>query len=121
MSNMCEACLIEREDSSYLESLHVGILTARKSMTKKRTPMNWRCIIAFLLFFSPSTISQDLKSGNSPRESLLLDFGWKFHLGDAASTEGDFLFGQEASFAKAGEVSPAALPDRSEERRVGKS
>lgn len=45
------------------------------------------------------------------RETLLLDFGWKFHLGDAASTEGDFGYGKQASFAKAGAGSGAARPD----------
>ncbi|HYS53068.1 MAG TPA: beta-galactosidase GalA [Thermoanaerobaculia bacterium] len=41
------------------------------------------------------------------REALLLDFGWKFHFGDAASPADDFGFGSDhAAYAKAG-VAPA--------------
>ncbi len=45
------------------------------------------------------------------RENLLLDFGWRFHLGDATSAEGDFGFGLEAAFAKAGAAGGAARFD----------
>lgn len=44
------------------------------------------------------------------RERLLLDTGWKFHLGDAASIEGDFGYGQALLYAKAGESGGAADP-----------
>ena len=43
----------------------------------------------------------------SPRERLLLDFGWRFHLGNAADAAKDFGFGaptREGTFAKAGEL-----------------
>ena len=46
----------------------------------------------------------------SPREQLLLDFGWKFALGDAASAEGDFGYGRDLLFAKAGESGGAVAP-----------
>ncbi|HLX13295.1 MAG TPA: hypothetical protein VKS81_10830, partial [Bacteroidota bacterium] len=45
------------------------------------------------------------------RKQLLFDYGWKFHLGDASSPEGDFGYGIEASFAKAGEASGPAKVD----------
>ncbi len=47
-----------------------------------------------------------------PREKLLLDFGWRFHLGHACDPAKDFGFGVEQNtFAKAGaNVSTAALP-----------
>jgi beta-galactosidase len=47
----------------------------------------------------------------SPRELLRLDTGWKFHLGDAASIEGDFGYGQALLYAKAGEAGGAVAPD----------
>ncbi len=43
----------------------------------------------------------------TPREELLLDPGWKFHLGDAASVEGDFDYGKPLLYAKAGEAGGA--------------
>jgi beta-galactosidase len=47
----------------------------------------------------------------SMRERLLLDFNWRFHLGDACDPTKDFGFGKiarEAVFAKAGRVGSAA-------------
>lgn len=63
----------------------------------------------FMMIFI--ALSQDSPSIKTAREQLLLDFGWKFHLGDAALAEGDFGYGKDASFAKAGEASGAARPD----------
>ncbi len=45
------------------------------------------------------------------REQLLLDPGWKFHLGDASDPKGDFDYGLGASFAKAGEAVGAVNPN----------
>ena len=45
------------------------------------------------------------------RKELLLDFGWKFHLGDAADPSKDFGYGTGSAFAKAGEAVGAARPD----------
>jgi len=42
-------------------------------------------------------------AAGSPRERLLLDFGWKFALGHAADAEKDFGFGQGNEFAKTGQ------------------
>ncbi len=47
------------------------------------------------------------------RKTFLLDYNWKFHLGDAASVQGDFGFGSEETFAKAGESSGPAKGDSS--------
>lgn len=41
------------------------------------------------------------------RKKLLMDFDWKFHLGNAASIEEDFNYGIEAIFAKAGSATGA--------------
>ena len=44
-----------------------------------------------------------------PRERLLLDFGWRFHLGHADDPAKDFGWGAESNtFAKSGETVPAA-------------
>jgi beta-galactosidase len=43
---------------------------------------------------------------HSPRQRLLLDFGWRFHLGDANDAMKDFRYGaptREGTFAKAGQ------------------
>ena len=40
---------------------------------------------------------------NMGREKLLLDYGWKFSRGNSASIDGDFGYGTEEVFAKAGE------------------
>lgn len=50
----------------------------------------------------------------SPRQRLLLDFDWRFHLGNAADQARDFGFGaprREGTFAKASYVSAAGEPD----------
>ena len=74
--------------------------------------------LLFLSFLLPS-YSQTVKpvavsEQNNPRpvrEKLLLDFGWKFHLGDAADPKADFDFGIGTLFAKAGESHGAVHPD----------
>jgi len=46
------------------------------------------------------------KNSSSPRERLLLDFGWRFHLGHATDPEKDFGYGapaRELTFAKCGD------------------
>jgi beta-galactosidase len=48
------------------------------------------------------------------RERLLLDFGWRFHLGNADVAEKDFGWGarlQESAFSKTGVFLPVAGPD----------
>jgi beta-galactosidase len=53
----------------------------------------------------PTPEEKDLSS--SPRERLLLDFGWRFHLGNADDPAKDFGFGAtevEATFAKSGDL-----------------
>lgn len=59
---------------------------------------------------SPDTSKRDeqaAQAGASIRERLLLDFGWRFHLGNAGDPAKDFGFGRtriEAAFAKSGEL-----------------
>ena len=46
---------------------------------------------------------------SSPRERLLLDFGWRFHLGHASDPQSDFGYGarrRESAFAKSGNFLP---------------
>jgi beta-galactosidase len=48
----------------------------------------------------------------SPRERLLLDFGWRFKLGDADDAAKDFGYGvlaRERTFAKSGSIVAAGL------------
>ncbi|HEY9165729.1 MAG TPA: beta-galactosidase GalA [Candidatus Kryptonia bacterium] len=53
-------------------------------------------------------------TARTPREKLLLDPGWKFHLGNAADLEKDFGFGMTATFSKAGWASGPARPEFSD-------
>src|SRR5690349_23050609 len=45
------------------------------------------------------------------RERLLLDFGWRFHLGHADDPAQDFGFGRRSEFAKFGELFRPSRPD----------
>jgi beta-galactosidase len=52
---------------------------------------------------------QNAPTNASPRERLLLDFGWRFHFGHADDPAKDFGFGalnREATFAKSGSFPP---------------
>src|SRR5437773_10128618 len=71
--------------------------------------MNRRILIFYRTL--PLLALAALQAHSSSREQLLLDFGWKFSLGDASSPHGDFGYGLEASFAKAGEAPAAASPE----------
>jgi beta-galactosidase len=54
---------------------------------------------------STPSAPQDVTIEVSPRERLLMDFGWKFHLGHANDPAKDFGFGaqsRESTFAKSG-------------------
>jgi beta-galactosidase len=54
---------------------------------------------------SPSSGQQPEPQAPSLRERLLLDFGWRFHLGHASDPSQDFGFGaieEELTFAKSG-------------------
>ncbi len=50
---------------------------------------------------------------NAPvvRQKLLMDYGWKFHLGNSADPKEDFGYGIAESFSKAGVASGPARPD----------
>jgi beta-galactosidase len=56
---------------------------------------------------SLSSHNKELDEQVSSRECLLLDFGWRFHLGNANDAAKDFSYGApavEATFAKAGQI-----------------
>src|SRR5690348_4997275 len=68
------------------------------------------------------TSTEGLRSFDSPRQSaessqmssrerLLLDFGWRFHLGHADDPAQDFVFGRRSEFAKSGELFRPSRPD----------
>jgi beta-galactosidase len=56
-----------------------------------------------------STASRDLSISGAGRERLLLDFGWRFHFGDANDPAKDFGFGsgRTGNFQKTGNFLPA--------------
>jgi beta-galactosidase len=58
----------------------------------------------FLLLSGSCSHHRNYNTNSCYREKLSLDQGWKFHLGDASSVEGDFGFGKGMLFAKAGEA-----------------
>ena len=62
---------------------------------------------------APGDASAAPETPDMLRETLLLDFGWRFHLGHACDPAQDFGFGKDLrTFAKAGEnVATAADPD----------
>ena len=63
---------------------------------------------------SPSAPTQPAAAaaGGGGRERLLLDFGWRFHLGHANDPAQDFGFGNGGgTFAKSGNIIPAGRPN----------
>lgn len=67
-----------------------------------------RVFLIVALFLSCSAFA----SGEGPvREKLLMDRGWRFHLGNSGGVEGDFSFGTGTPFAKAGEAVGAVRSD----------
>ncbi len=74
------------------------------------------CSVFFLIFVlftvqATETIAFQNNIKSSPREKLLMDFGWKFHLGNASNPKDDFGYGTEAIFAKAGDGAGAMRPE----------
>src|SRR5208337_2374308 len=57
----------------------------------------------------PATARRDFSISGAGRERLLLDFGWRFHLGDANDPAKDFGFGSSGTgnFQKTGNFLPA--------------
>ena len=49
--------------------------------------------------------------GVSPRERLLLDFGWRFHLGNADDPSLDFGYGRDQEYQKTGDFFFPSRPD----------
>ncbi|MCL5004957.1 MAG: DUF4982 domain-containing protein [Acidobacteria bacterium] len=47
----------------------------------------------------------------SPRQRALLDFGWRFHLGNADDPSQDFDFGRDREFQKTGDFFKPSRPD----------
>jgi len=52
----------------------------------------------------PVAHASDAAGAASQRERLLMDFGWRFHLGNANDPEKDFGYGDESEFAKTDEL-----------------
>ena len=83
-------------------------------------------IFLFFIFWAALSGSPSQKSGTAKKaqpqrkpdgaeaqvqKKWLLDPDWKFHLGDASSPSGDFGYGQDLIFARAGEAGGAIKPD----------
>lgn len=65
---------------------------------------------ASMLAAAPARTTVPALASPSPRQRILLNDGWRFHLGHAADVERDFGFGRDQrTFAKAGVTSPATL------------
>lgn len=62
----------------------------------------------FLLLTTIFLTTAFSQSKGPAREKLLLDFGWKFHFGNAANPEKDFNYGIDEVFAKTGDGVDAA-------------
>jgi beta-galactosidase len=72
------------------------------------------CLLSISLSLTQNIGASDVVGQNLPhafREQLLLDSGWKFHLGDASDPKNDFEYGIQATFAKAGETAGAIHPN----------
>ena len=52
--------------------------------------------------------ANETEQGNAHRERLLLDSGWRFHLGHANDPTKDFSFGRSGTFSKTGNFKPPA-------------
>ena len=74
--------------------------SAKKATTSHRRP-------------AKADVPAPMKPETLVREKLLLDFGWKFHLGHASDPASDFDFGaNQRTYAKAGQgVTSCAAPD----------
>jgi beta-galactosidase len=60
---------------------------------------------------APGATAAPSASAMSGRERLLMDFGWRFHLGNADDGAQDFDYGKGLAFAKTGQLFAASLPD----------
>lgn len=71
--------------------------------------MFWlRVVLVLLIALPPLSANAAPASG---RDRKLLDFGWRFRLGNAADPTQDFGYESGNEFAKAGQASGAAAPD----------
>ena len=61
-------------------------------------------ILPFLVLFGSCYRKANNDTTSCNRVNLSFDRGWKFHLGDASSPEGDFGYGTGMLFGKAGEA-----------------
>jgi beta-galactosidase len=73
-------------------------------------------MIMLIVTLTQSAVAVGARGNEGPstglaREMLLLDVGWKFHLGDAAAPEHDFDYGTGEAFAKAGAAVGAVQPE----------
>lgn len=91
------------------ELLKTGLAASATAATTKAAPvsrmMNSLASTDLVEKTSPVGSQKTLSEGFSPRERLLMDFGWRFHLGHASDPSQDFGLGArsgEATFAKTG-------------------
>jgi beta-galactosidase len=74
--------------------------------------MNKRLYLQFFLLSATIFLTTAFSQSKGPsREKSLLDFGWRFHFGNAANPEEDFNYGIDEVFAKTGDGVDAAKID----------
>jgi beta-galactosidase len=92
------------------ELLKASLVASATPKTLKGLPMAEKAAAAKAKSSGAASSVQQASSAEmllSPRERLLLDFGWRFHLGNADDPAKDFGFGAtrvEATFAKSGDL-----------------
>ncbi|MFZ0338438.1 MAG: beta-galactosidase, partial [Terracidiphilus sp.] len=81
-----------------------AVAAAASGMNPVAAAMHAATETAGLLPAAPSGAAQKPAQPNTARERLLLDFGWRFHLGDACDATKDFGFGsgRGGNFQKTG-------------------
>ena len=77
---------------------------------RKRKFLIFRTLLLIISLSSISVYAQNyITKLSSVREKLLMDFGWRFHLGDLCLMKNDFEYGSGMVFAKSGD---AVEPDK---------
>src|SRR2546426_431180 len=88
-----------REEESYVSTIHESRKKIAKGGTITMTRTHHAAILAAFMCLAAAAPTFGQVPGKSVRQQLLFDFGWRFHLGDAASADGDFGYGAHAKVA----------------------
>jgi len=91
----------------------VGLAASAGALTGRELLAEGRGSVAGVPALEAMQAAAAVDGANTLRERLLLDYGWRFALGDANDPDKDFGFGKlrrEGTFAKAGRVDGPAAP-----------